>query len=197
MVVVLIFGSIDTPGVIDRVSSLFSGHPSLIQGFNTFLPPGYRIECSQDPLDTKITVTTPNGVHTASSGDAVSIAGNQGMPLPQAGLPAASAPGQQPRFYEQQQPQRWGSVEGVYGNYPPQAQNQQDMEMTRQQVQMQAVQYAQQQQAGRGQPTTNGAVKMGGPPGPGTPGDRSKGPVEFNHAISYVNKIKVGDLDWW
>lgn len=27
--------SIDTPGVIDRVSSLFRGHPPLIQGFNT------------------------------------------------------------------------------------------------------------------------------------------------------------------
>ncbi|KAJ1025334.1 hypothetical protein NDA18_002667 [Ustilago nuda] len=36
--------SIDTPGVIERVSTLFRGHPSLIQGFNTFLPPGYRIE---------------------------------------------------------------------------------------------------------------------------------------------------------
>uniref|UniRef100_A0A1B6LK83 Paired amphipathic helix protein Sin3a n=1 Tax=Graphocephala atropunctata TaxID=36148 RepID=A0A1B6LK83_9HEMI len=36
--------SIDTPGVIDRVSSLFNGHPELIVGFNTFLPPGYKIE---------------------------------------------------------------------------------------------------------------------------------------------------------
>ncbi len=36
--------SIDTPGVIGRVSSLFRGHPELIVGFNTFLPPGYKIE---------------------------------------------------------------------------------------------------------------------------------------------------------
>jgi len=65
--------SIDTPGVIDRVSTLFRGHPSLIQGFNTFLPPGYRIECSVSPgapgKDGKearniITVTTPMGVTT-------------------------------------------------------------------------------------------------------------------------------------
>lgn len=35
--------SIDTPGVILRVSSLFRGYPNLILGFNTFLPPGYRI----------------------------------------------------------------------------------------------------------------------------------------------------------
>uniref|UniRef100_A0A8C5BI67 SIN3 transcription regulator family member Ab n=1 Tax=Gadus morhua TaxID=8049 RepID=A0A8C5BI67_GADMO len=36
--------SIDTPGVISRVSQLFKGHPDLIMGFNTFLPPGYKIE---------------------------------------------------------------------------------------------------------------------------------------------------------
>lgn len=55
--------SIDTPGVIDRVSTLFRGHPSLIQGFNTFLPPGYRIECTTSEGDTQglITVTTPTG----------------------------------------------------------------------------------------------------------------------------------------
>uniref|UniRef100_A0A8C4HQ02 Paired amphipathic helix protein Sin3b n=1 Tax=Dicentrarchus labrax TaxID=13489 RepID=A0A8C4HQ02_DICLA len=36
--------SIDTPGVINRVSQLFHGHPDLVLGFNAFLPPGYRIE---------------------------------------------------------------------------------------------------------------------------------------------------------
>ena len=36
--------SIDTPGVISRVSVLFKGHQELIVGFNTFLPPGYKIE---------------------------------------------------------------------------------------------------------------------------------------------------------
>ena len=34
---------INTPGVIQRVSELFKGHPGLIYGFNTFLPPGYHI----------------------------------------------------------------------------------------------------------------------------------------------------------
>ena len=38
--------SIDTPGVIGRVSNLFKGHPDLIVGFNTFLPPGFKIEVS-------------------------------------------------------------------------------------------------------------------------------------------------------
>ena len=34
---------IDTPGVIMRVSELFSGYNNLILGFNTFLPEGYQI----------------------------------------------------------------------------------------------------------------------------------------------------------
>ena len=40
--------SIDTPGVIARVSCLFKGHPELIVGFNTFLPPGYKIEVQRN-----------------------------------------------------------------------------------------------------------------------------------------------------
>jgi len=47
---------------------LFHGNPYLIQGFNTFLPPGYRIEMSADPLDPNIiTVTTPLGTTTQST----------------------------------------------------------------------------------------------------------------------------------
>lgn len=33
----------------------------MIQGFNTFLPPGYRIDCTTDDGDQTITVTTPTG----------------------------------------------------------------------------------------------------------------------------------------
>lgn len=52
---------IDTPGVISRVSNLFTGHPELIQGFNTFLPPGYHIECGAGDDPNAIRVTTPMG----------------------------------------------------------------------------------------------------------------------------------------
>ncbi|KAK2461043.1 hypothetical protein APHAL10511_006984 [Amanita phalloides] len=59
---------IDTPGVIERVSRLFHGHPSLIQGFNTFLPVGYRIECGTDAENINfITVTTPSGTMLQST----------------------------------------------------------------------------------------------------------------------------------
>lgn len=54
------FCSIDTPGVISRVSQLFKGHPDLIMGFNTFLPPGYKIEVQTNDM---VNVTTPGQVH--------------------------------------------------------------------------------------------------------------------------------------
>lgn len=38
-------GDLDTPGVIDRTSTLFICHPEIIHDFTFFLPDGYRIEC--------------------------------------------------------------------------------------------------------------------------------------------------------
>ncbi|KAI9487677.1 MAG: hypothetical protein EXX96DRAFT_473102, partial [Benjaminiella poitrasii] len=65
---------IDTPGVIERVSTLFKGHPSLISGFNTFLPPGYRIECLTDAHARDIIkVTTPSGVSSTIYGEPLNL----------------------------------------------------------------------------------------------------------------------------
>lgn len=73
--------SIDTPGVIARVSCLFKGHPELIVGFNTFLPPGYKIEVQCSDAGTGVNVPgiisgssmqtivhTPHGIHTMGAG---------------------------------------------------------------------------------------------------------------------------------
>uniref|UniRef100_A0A1I7WHQ2 HDAC_interact domain-containing protein n=1 Tax=Heterorhabditis bacteriophora TaxID=37862 RepID=A0A1I7WHQ2_HETBA len=49
--------TIDTPGVITRVSRLFRGRSSLIMGFNTFLPPGFEVKV----IGAKITITDPTG----------------------------------------------------------------------------------------------------------------------------------------
>jgi len=71
--------SIDTPGVISRVSTLFRGHPELIVGFNTFLPPGYKIEVQTSasegqhgnipghPHTLQTIVHTPHGIHMMGS----------------------------------------------------------------------------------------------------------------------------------
>ncbi|KAK9242525.1 hypothetical protein V1506DRAFT_509342 [Lipomyces tetrasporus] len=128
--------SIDTPGVIDRVSTLFSGHPNLIQGFNTFLPPGYRIECSSDPSDPNpIRVTTPMGTTTRPDGQ----------------LPS----------YDQSR--SWQSESYLYGAESHATNNSMS--------QLQAV------ANGSRQASQSEQKRLGGP-------------VEFNHAISYVNKIK-------
>ncbi|KAF7352206.1 Paired amphipathic helix protein pst1 [Mycena venus] len=62
---------IQTPEVIQRVSLLFNGCPALIQGFNLFLPIGYRVVSSTDGC---ITVTTPLGftMQTNKSTESVS-----------------------------------------------------------------------------------------------------------------------------
>ncbi|XP_063699111.1 paired amphipathic helix protein Sin3a isoform X2 [Culicoides brevitarsis] len=52
--------SIDTPGVIQRVSNLFKGHPQLIVGFNTFLPPGYKIEVQATDNEYQVSVSMPS-----------------------------------------------------------------------------------------------------------------------------------------
>lgn len=79
------YSRIDTPGVIERVSTLFNGHPSLIQGFNTFLPVGYRIECTTDAFDASfITVTTPSGRTMQTTGEP-----GQGLSWSRASPPAS------------------------------------------------------------------------------------------------------------
>ena len=54
-------GVIDTSEVLRRVSALFPGKPELIEGFNTFLPPGYHIECGGGNHPGVIKLTTPTG----------------------------------------------------------------------------------------------------------------------------------------
>jgi paired amphipathic helix protein Sin3a len=63
--------SIDTPGVIQRVSNLFKGHPELIVGFNTFLPPGYKIEVQANDqgfaYQVSVSVPSPSGNFSLST----------------------------------------------------------------------------------------------------------------------------------
>jgi len=76
---------IDTPGVIQRVSTLFKGHRELILGFNTFLPPGYRIDARDlDRLEAMTPAGAPGGAGgPASTLNPVTSSGvQQGVPLP-------------------------------------------------------------------------------------------------------------------
>lgn len=79
--------SIDTPGVIGRVSNLFKGYPELIVGFNTFLPSGYKIEVQSNDqgyaFQVSVSVPSPNPPSAASTGSvshSTSGVGGQGKP---------------------------------------------------------------------------------------------------------------------
>jgi len=196
---------IDTPGVINRVSELFAGHPNLIQGFNTFLPPGYRIECGSGGDPNTIRVTTPMGttVQSITGGRPPLVDGVMG----QGGANNAYFGSQRPSNWPQQPQHSVESPEVVFSPLnqsggPAYGQSQVHSSYEAQQ----AAAAHQQQQRGVSQ-LTNAVATLGHPPRntqTPTPGSQSgmnggssqqgiekRGPVEFNHAISYVNKIKV------
>ncbi|KJZ76973.1 hypothetical protein HIM_03850 [Hirsutella minnesotensis 3608] len=187
--------AIDTPGVINRVSELFAGHPNLIQGFNTFLPPGYRIECGAGNDPNTIRVTTPMGTTVQS------IAGRGGQTDSHGG--SGSGQGPFPERSGQWQSRPSHGVESPEASYSSSVQNGANL----------FVQAAAQSAPFDGPGQQRNAAQMPGsantsagpaPRGPQTPapgagqgglnGNQAnmerRGPVEFNHAISYVNKIK-------
>ncbi|KAI9498981.1 hypothetical protein BDB00DRAFT_867052 [Zychaea mexicana] len=121
--------AIDTPGVIERVSILFNGHPDLISGFNTFLPPGYRIECSSDPNEPDIIkVTTPSGItHKRTSRPVMTgpgAAGGPPGPPNAAGPPGGGLPPPPPPPPPPSSSQRGGREDMIHGSnmagVPPQ-----------------------------------------------------------------------------
>ena len=198
-------GAIDTPGVIGRVSQLFAGNPELIQGFNTFLPPGYRIECGAGDDPNAIRVTTPMGTTVQSMPQPRPLS-RQEDGFRRANGTFTPQPGQGPQMM--MSPSGHAVVSVMQGQ-----QHLSPMDAARQQEQQQAIH--QQEQRGVNQLSSavsaaaNGqAMRAGMSPAPGraTPlqgqhemlgpdgqsgGMEKRGPVEFNHAISYVNKIKV------
>ncbi|OJJ98247.1 hypothetical protein ASPACDRAFT_79806 [Aspergillus aculeatus ATCC 16872] len=241
--------AIDTPGVIQRVSTLFNGHPTLISGFNTFLPPGYRIECGTEDNPDAIRVTTPSGTNTLSMPRTRHSLESGGELGPSGGMtshgraeyyeqtrPGWQQPQPQPQP-QQPQPQPQGNLPGSYSpgsrimpgifgqqGGPNQPQDHHFDFPTQQEQQAAAGAAAMAHQsdqrgihlqgapsaaaAGLGRPSL---LHMAGPSaqGPninqsmnnlagvgtgmlqGAQADLNKrGPVEFNHAISYVNKIK-------
>jgi Paired amphipathic helix repeat len=167
--------TIDTTEVIKRVSQLFSGHRALILGFNTFLPPGYKIELRDDPRAGSITgFLEPGGAFST---------------LPSAGLPMAPMPGhpgpipQLPHIVQQQHQQQHQVQQ------QPQQQPHQPPPLQQQQQQMS------QPVMGTGPPrpapaatTATGSVGFGS--SPAAQAAAAGKPVEFDQAVTYVNKIK-------
>uniref|UniRef100_A0A6Q2WW69 Paired amphipathic helix protein Sin3a n=1 Tax=Esox lucius TaxID=8010 RepID=A0A6Q2WW69_ESOLU len=160
--------SIDTPGVISRVSQLFKGHPDLIMGFNTFLPPGYKIEVATNDL---VNVTTPGQIHHITPhGISVSQIPLTGPPTPHqphVAAPTTSAPlpPMQPTPAKISKPLQSLAL-------TPSSQPNPSIPA-----------YA----SPRSPPLQPHTPVSGAP---NIPPLQNNQPVEFNHAINYVNKIK-------
>lgn len=157
--------SIDTPGVISRVSQLFKGHPDLIMGFNTFLPPGYKIEVQTNDM---VNVTTPGQVHQ------IPTHGLQPQPQPQPqhpsqpstqSAPTPAQPAPQPPPAKISKPSQLQTHTPTSQQTPP-------------------IPYVS-PRSPPVQPHTPVTISLGT-----TPSLQNNQPVEFNHAINYVNKIK-------
>ncbi|KAL9544533.1 hypothetical protein MBANPS3_007578 [Mucor bainieri] len=206
--------AIDTPGVIERVSTLFRGHPALISGFNTFLPPGYRIECSTDAYARDIIkVTTPTGTTSTTSGEPLNLHSENSAA-------AAASPLYYSHQQQQQQQQRSpaptqgyatsGGYRTSSGSLPPIATYHPSQQ---QQQQQQPLHHSQRSSVPPPSSSSNNMTMPSSqsshahrssspslPPPPAlsatTPNNSSddhgtrRAPVEFNHAINYVNKIK-------
>ncbi|KAK9768683.1 hypothetical protein K7432_000515 [Basidiobolus ranarum] len=194
--------AIDTPGVIDRVSNLFRGHPSLISGFNTFLPPGYRIEISPNAHDPhNVRVTTPNGTIN-SSGMPEPNPSSHPPPPPASSASSSMPPATGPHYYPPPavgtfshggppppQPMPSGPHPPTGGQIPPPQPvgGYHVPPMTSHMSHGSGPPQGQGPTAGP--PLSNGPISNIGLQGQTAIGAR-RPPVEFNHAINYVNKIK-------
>jgi paired amphipathic helix protein Sin3a len=161
-----LFYSIDTPGVIQRVSHLFHGNPALIQGFNTFLPQGYRIDISPDH-DHTITVTTPTGTTTQSTGTNI-ILSRTPRAMPALAGPGLVYPGGPPILAG---PARALTPHGYLSHDPATF------------------------SPGFQQQTAASFLGNLNKSGAGGPALEAGPPSEFNHAIQYLNKIKARYAD--
>lgn len=203
--------AIDTPGVIQRVTTLFQGFPNLIQGFNTFLPHGYKIECSTNPND-PIKVTTPFGTTgEVSAGPPTQyqlapVAGqnveNQNIEMQQQVSQPQFNNGDQIQHQQlQDQLQNQSATSAAMLVSQPQSQTQ-PQQLHSQQSPQQQGQPPQRQAQQQPQPpqlenqfVNQKIVAAGGGMLGALPGQQKTGEVEFSHAISYVNKIKTRFAD--
>jgi len=173
--------SIDTPGVIQRVSNLFKGHPELIVGFNTFLPPGYKIEVQSNEQGYAFQVSVSMPSPTTSAPTLIQTShhsiGPPNEPLtimpggvkiqgPPPIMPRTTSPQSVPASHYQPHPPTTappGLLAATGFGMLPLAQQQAHLAVSH-------------------------ALNSVDNPHP-HPSTQSQ-PVEFNHAINYVNKIK-------
>ncbi|PWA02816.1 hypothetical protein BB558_001036 [Smittium angustum] len=195
---------IDTPGVIERVSTLFRGHSNLVQGFNTFLPPGYLIECSDNPYE-PVRVTTPSGnvrqTKPYESNKSQSIPSGQ-LPPPQVAKYGDEEYGPNPAYYNPQtavpkyqaqpQPQIPSQMHPLPQLPPLQAHSHTPVSHP---VPNKNIPIEDLNEKTKSISSRDGIEPQNSPYGSNSRQaavhPTKQQPLEFNHAISFVNKIKM------
>ncbi|KAJ3014687.1 Transcriptional regulatory protein sin3 [Thoreauomyces humboldtii] len=177
--------ALDTPGVIRRVSNLFREHPELISGFNTFLPPGYKIEPGANG---EVKVTTPRDAppyHDSSSG------------LQSLGEGATSVSNGTAILGNSAPPPYFGGSGSVYGapsmsshSIPPMSSHASAGPMNGASQPYNAAITSASNIISSMQSHGAPAAQPQGARKGSAEGENRRAPVEFNHAINYVNKIK-------
>lgn len=215
--------SIDTPGVIQRVSNLFKGYPELIVGFNTFLPPGYKIEVQRNErgydYQVSVSVPSPTGalmsdpqhqkpsmilsgsgtiIHSSNMSSSISSMSQSPItptqqPQQQQQQPPPQPPPQQQQQPQQQQPQQQQPLiisSHVTTTVPPQA-------PTNTPVMHSSSGYNATSNIHNNSTAAHNALTLSAAQAAVTQALQGghvetpqNQPVEFNHAINYVNKIK-------
>uniref|UniRef100_A0A8C1D114 SIN3 transcription regulator family member Ab n=1 Tax=Cyprinus carpio carpio TaxID=630221 RepID=A0A8C1D114_CYPCA len=169
LLLLLLLQLIDTPGVISRVSQLFKGHPDLIMGFNTFLPPGYKIEVQTNDL---VNVTTPGQIHHITPH----------------GISVQNLPITQPAQHQTQTAAPTSTAALVIPSQPTPAKISKPMQSPAltptSQPNPSIPSYASPRS-----PSVQSHTPISSSTAGSTPLQNNQ-PVEFNHAINYVNKIK-------
>lgn len=169
-------------GVIQRVSNLFKGYPELIAGFNTFLPPGYKIEVQRnnEGYAFQVSVSMPSPTGTVNSDPQQQ---RSAMILKGSGTINTSAQNQQTQSQPPSQPLPLAQHMPPVAPQPPptapvvhHASSYNSQAPTYPPLSLSAAQAA-----------VNHALQ-------GHTDTPQNQPVEFNHAINYVNKIKVSNV---
>ncbi|KPJ05860.1 Paired amphipathic helix protein Sin3a [Papilio xuthus] len=191
--------TIDTPGVIKRVSNLFKGHPELIVGFNTFLPPGYKIEV-QSNGQVSVSMPSPTGLGGVGVGvgvggvgvgvgsvGGVSVASVSGVGMG-GGMMLGVTHSSQPQLLHLLPVQApvGGAIVHNMTVSAPSANALHHISQAHQQIEAASIHHNQ----GCCNECNDDAVWCGAGSGGGAHAAAAGQPVEFNHAIEYVNKIK-------
>ncbi|XP_051176886.1 paired amphipathic helix protein Sin3a isoform X2 [Leptopilina boulardi] len=175
--------SIDTPGVIRRVSHLFKGHPELIVGFNTFLPPGYKIEVQSNAkgyaYQVSVCVPDESPAHMAT------------VSKHHCTVSLSSFPTSHPPIQSTKEPPVLQSMPGSGNIHHPQANNISNNNMTVHGPSSPPIQPYNNSHVAAAQAQAVSQALSQAQDGVSNSGQTQQSqPVEFNHAINYVNKIK-------